>query len=753
MSKTLIVVESPAKAKTIGKILGSNYLIKASMGHIKDLPKKSLGIDIKDDFAPEYKEMPGKKKVIQELKSAAQKVETVLLALDPDREGEAIAYHVKEIIQKQNKKIFRILFNEITKKAIQNAVKIRGNIDMAKVNAQQARRVLDRLVGYQVSPLLWRALYPGLSAGRVQSVALRLISEREAAIKNFKSEEYWSIEALLKKGEHPPFSAKLAKIDNQEAKLNNQPQVDALKIEICKENFIIQKIAKKQRLKYPAPPFITSTLQQESSRKLYFSANKTMVLAQQLYEGIEVGEEGPLGLITYMRTDSTRIAMEALTAGRDYILQTYGEQYLPDKPNFYQKSKTAQDAHEAIRPTSLNLPPAKVKNFLTKDLLKVYALIWNRFISSQMTPAVYDSTTVDILAGRFLFRASGSVLKFSGFQQIYRESQEDTTETDEGEIRFPELNEGDRLQLSDLTGKQHFTEPAPRYSEASLVKELETLGIGRPSTYAQIIDTLRKRTYVQIENHRFQVTELGKTVNQVLINFFPNIFTVEFTAHMETDLDSIEEGRDQWNKVIARFYGPFENTLNQVKGETTQLKKQLQEKTDLLCELCGKPLVIKWGRNGKFIACSGFPECKNTKPLPGENSEILPDVKCKTCGAPMIVKRWKRGRFMGCSRYPDCKYTESIPLDVLCPENCGGHLSERYTRFGKIFYGCSSYPNCKFALWNKPINRECPSCHNKFMVEKSTKKEGNYLYCPSCKNKLFQEPVEEKTPSLVGLPE
>jgi DNA topoisomerase-1 len=750
--KSLVIVESPAKAKTIAKYLGKNYTVKASVGHIMDLPKSKLGVDIENDFEPKYIVIKGKAPVVKELKSAAKKADRILLATDPDREGEAIAAHVAEVISGSIKdaEVYRVLFNEITKKAILLAIEHPGKVDVNKVDAQQARRVLDRLVGYQISPILWKKVQRGLSAGRVQSVALRLICEREEEIKAFVPEEFWSLTALLE-GESPPqFEAKLIKRDEEKLRVKNNEEAQKILADLQGRPYSVAKVEKKERRRNPVPPFTTSKLQQEAGRKLGFTAKRTMGIAQSLYEGVDVGKEGTVGLITYMRTDSTRVGKEAQDEARELIAGKYGKDYLPEKPPVYASAKSAQEAHEAIRPTSVMREPDVIKEYLENDQYKLYKLIWNRFMASQMNPAVIDQTSVDIKAGKYTFRATGSVVKFPGFMAVYMEEKpEDQVSDDEnGEAVLPPLTEGEALTLIKLDPKQHFTQPPPRFSEALLVKTLEEKGIGRPSTYAAIISTIQDRHYVQKVENKFRPTELGVLVSDLLVNHFPVVMDVAFTARMEEELDKIEEGQMRWVEAVKDFYKPFSESLEKAHAEMKDFKSE-QTPTDITCEKCGKPMVIKWGRNGQFLACSGYPDCKNTKPfVRKENGEVeaapeeTTDEKCPKCGSPMVIKRGRFGKFLACSRYPECNHTQGMSTGVTCPDD-GGNIVERRSRFGKVFYSCSNYPACKFAIWYKPVSRPCPRCGAPFLVEKYSKKTGPYIACLKKECGYKEEPKAE----------
>jgi DNA topoisomerase-1 len=745
VEKNLVIVESPTKTKALKKFLGKEYVVEASVGHIKDLPKKKLGVEIENDFAPDYEVIRGKKKVLNHLKSQSKKVKTVYLAPDPDREGEAIAWHISQELEKINPTILRASFNEITKQAVLEGIKDAGQIDMNRVNAQQARRILDRLVGYKISPLLWKTVYKGLSAGRVQSVALRIICEREEAIENFVPKEYWSITAHLQTETKESFSAKLEKIEGKSFEIPSQEEAEKLCSQIQQEDFLVSRISQEKKKRNPYPPYITSTLQQDAARRLSFSARKTMQVAQQLYEGVELGEMGSVGLITYMRTDSFRVAETAQKAARELISKSFGDEYLPTKPRQYRSKKTAQEAHEAIRPTYVDHQPEEIKRILTRDQYRLYKLIWNRFVASQMNPAVYNSTTVEIQAGKFLFKASASQLLFDGFLRVYQDVKGNSSDEEE-EKQLPALNERQKLHLLQLDPKQHFTKPPPRFSEATLIKELEENGIGRPSTYAQIVYTIKQRKYVESKARKLFPTELGKTVNKILVGNFPQIFEVKFTATMEEELDKIEEGKEEWVKVLNDFYSPFKLNLEKVENNKKSIRKLTQQETDEVCEKCGSPMIIRWGRNGKFLACSGFPKCKNTKPLPGEeNGTILSDEKCELCGAPMMIKVSRYGKFLSCSKYPDCKFTRPFSIGVDCPEEgCSGYLVERKTKRGRLFFGCSNYPKCKFATWDKPVNQSCPNCGAKFLVEKSSKVKGEYLKCIKCGHEQIQSVETEK---------
>ncbi len=783
MSKGLVIVESPAKAKTIQKYLGKGFTVEASLGHVKDLPKSTLGVDIDNDFETEYIVIPGKEKVLAKLKKLALSADNIYLAPDPDREGEAIAWHLAEELgdgvktKKKKKKddqpdrIRRVTFNEITKRAVQEAFEHPRDIDQHLVDAQQARRVLDRLVGYQVSPLLWDKVRRGLSAGRVQTVALRLIVEREREIKAFQKQEYWTIDAHLSKP--PAFDARFVGKGEEKVEVTNGEDAEKIRAALETADWRVRTVDRKERRRNATPPFTTSKLQQDSSRKLRFSVKRTMMIAQRLYEGVELGEEGSVGLITYMRTDSTRVSNEALAEVRDYITSQYGGEYLPESPNAYKEKKAAQAAHEAIRPTSAMRHPDQIKQYLKEDEYKVYKLIWQRFVASQITPAVFDQTTVDIDAksgtDTFWFRVTGSVLKFDGFLKVYKESKEGKDEEDE-ELKhnLPPLEAGQKLTLKELKPEQHFTEPPPRYNEASLVKELEERGIGRPSTYSAILSTIQERQYVQKLGGKFSPTEIGLVVTDLLVENFRDIFDVQYTARLEEELDEIEEGKETWTDALAGFYKRFAKDLRYAEKHMENVKR-MEKPTDEKCERCGSPLVIKWGKHGSFYACSSYdkenPEsCTFTK----ENPINLPDLDsadiqettqeeyCENCGRVMVLKRGRFGQFMACTGYPDCKTTRrldqgkkvpDIPLDELCPK-CGRNMMIRHGRYGE-FTTCSGYPDCKYVKQNF-IGVKCPLCKEGDLVEKKARKGNTFYGCgnyPKCKFTSAGKPMAEKCPS------
>ncbi len=752
MAKALVIVESVAKTKTIGKFLGKDFTVKSSVGHIKDLPKQRLGIDLTDGFEPEYITIRGKGKVLNELRKTANAVEHVYIATDPDREGEAIARHLADEIGEYNENISRVMFNEITESAVKQALGHPQKIDDHLVDAQKARRVVDRLVGYQVSPLLWRTIYRGLSAGRVQSVALRLICEREAAIDAFIPEEYWSIAAELKGKNTPPFLANLVKIGEQKLEIHTEKEAQAIATDLRQQSFKVADLKKKQVNRQPPPPFTTSTMQQEASKRLGYAAKRIMIIAQHLYEGIELGEEGSVGLITYMRTDSVRVAEEALTAVRELIAKDYGLEYLPKTPRKFKVKAGAQDAHEAIRPTSMKYSPKKIKRYLTPEQYNLYELIWQRFVASQMEVAVLEQTSIDFEAGKYLLRVTGSVTVFRGFLQVYDDFKEKDEESENGESgsAVPTgLEIGELVQLLDIHPDQHFTKPPPRYTESSLVKELDTLSIGRPSTYAMIISTLTTRKYVEKQARQLAPTELGKTVNRILIQQFPDIFNVEFTAYMEDELDKIESGNKRFLEVINEFYQPFNSAVVAAEEKKDSIKDSLLETTEEQCPKCGKPLIIRWGRNGRFMACSGYPDCKHTKPL--DVQEVATGAVCENCGKEMVVKVGRYGRFIACSGYPDCKNAKPFPIGVSCPKpDCGGQVVERRSKRGRTFYGCGRYPACDFVSWNKPVAIPCPQCANNYLEERYTEAKGVHLRCPKCKHELEGTPEEFYEPALAS---
>jgi DNA topoisomerase I len=792
MAKALVVVESPAKAKTINKYLGRNYKVVASMGHVRDLPKSKLGVDIEEDFEPSYEVIASRKKVLKELKDAAKESEDIFIATDPDREGEAIGWHLAEELGAGNrKKIQRLMFNEITKKGVLAALERPTKINKQMVDAQQARRVLDRLVGYKISPILWDKVRRGLSAGRVQSVALKLVCDREREIDRFVPEEYWNITARLAAAVPPEFDAKLQKRDGATIKVTSQADADTVLADLKKADWIVGAVTTKERKKGAVPPFITSKLQQAAR----FPVKKTMMIAQQLYEGIELPGDGSVGLITYMRTDSTRVSEQAITDVREFIGRTYGPDFVPEKPNAYKTKSDAQDAHEAIRPTAMQYDPESVRAHLTPDQYYLYKLIWNRFVASQMPAATFDETTVDVNAAKYVFRVKGSVPKFAGWMAVYNQDTVEaraegpgpdavSADDEDGSSVLPPLKEGDTLQLRELKPEQKFTQPPPRYSEATLVKALEENGIGRPSTYASIISVIQARDYVNKIEGRFKPTVLGRMlVDRLLSPAFDDILDVEYTRNLEEDLDKIEEGTSNYAKTLGSFYKKFEKDLKRASKEMINLKEGVEPDPAVACDKCGKPMVIKAGKFGLFLACSGYPECENTReletPEPGADGEGLEEV-CENCGKPMAMKRGRFGQFLACTGYPECKTTRKIIttkqgmtaakpdqiLDEKCPKcesnlvlkqgrfgeftacsnypackyvkqkstglvcpKDGGDVVERKSRRGKVFYGCANYPDCDFVLWNKPILEPCPQCGEKFLIEKITKRHGRQLMC------------------------
>lgn len=813
MAKNLVIVESPAKAKTINKYLGKDYLVKASIGHIKDLPAKGLGVDVDDDFKPTYEVIPdskkrNNKKIVAELKKAAKEADAIYLAADPDREGEAICQHLaEEIVPKRPAKPhFRVMFNEITKRAVNEAFEHPKQIDKNLVDSQQARRVLDRLVGYKVSPLLCRTVGGRLSAGRVQSVALRMVVEREREIEKFIKTEYWSISANLGAQLPPAFDARLFKVDAQTVKtggfdqdvkpneilIGDEAKADDIVAEANQQTFVVNEVTKKERKRNPVPPFITSKLQQEAARKLGFAVRRTMMIAQKLYEGVELGSEGSVGLITYMRTDSTRVSDAALQEARDFIGTQYGAPYLPEKAIHYRSKKDAQDAHEAIRPTEVTRTPDSLASYLNNDELRLYRLIWQRFVASQMTPAVFDQTTIDIGAGRFIFRATGSVQKFDGFLKLYQEGRDEKTEEDdEAERKLPLVEKGETLALNKITPEQHFTDPPPRFTEATLVKALEEKGIGRPSTYAAIMTTILAREYVEKLEGRFHPSELGKTVNDLLIEGgFADLFNETYTARMEEELDLVEEGKLKWTDALHEFYGKFKDDLVKFTKYTKDLK-DVETPTDEVClkcetkgmvrkfgrfgkylkclscgasrdaepkaavnggangtgsaageevaepeacELCGKQMQLKRGRFGPFLGCTGYPECRNIRKIAKSGvaapAPVPLDEKCPLDEAQLVRRFGRFGEFISCSNYPKCKYIKQESTGVKCARpGCKGELVVKKSKRGKVFYGCGTYPDCDRVYWDKPVAEACPNCNAPFLLEKTTKKLGTFRHC------------------------
>ena len=745
MEKSLIIVESPAKAKTINKYLGKEYIVEASVGHIKNLPKSKLSVDIDNDFSVVYETIVGKEDIVARIKEKAAKSKAVFIATDPDREGEAIAAHIADEIKDVNKHIRRVLFHEITETGVKDGMAHPKKIDAHMVMSQQARRAMDRIVGYKVTPFVWKTMYYGLSAGRVQSVALRLICVRDSSILKFVPQEYWALTAEFSTQHDDKFLAKLVKVAGDDPQIPDETTENGYIADVRKQQYEITNVSRKPVKRNAPAPFITSTLQQEAAKRLRMSSKRTMMLAQKLYEGQEIGEEGLTGLITYMRTDSTRLSEEAVAHIREYIYNNYGKEYLPKEARLFKKGKASQDAHEAIRPTSVKFTPKVVKKYLDKDMFALYELIWNRFIACQMAPAEFEQITVEVTGGDYLFRASDQLPTFRGFLQVY----DDIVEENSGEqedadptSKLPaNLAKGQPAQLTELLPLQHFTKPPGRYSEATLVKELESLGIGRPSTYAMIVTTVVDRKYVEQKERKLYASELGMQVNKLLVSHFPEIFNVKFTAKMEEELDTIASGKQKYLDVMKDFYGPFHHAVEKASGLASTIKKSMQETTGEICELCGKPLVTKWGRNGRFMACTGYPGCKNTKPLAedAEKHQHVVGGKCDLCSGDMVVKGGRFGAFLGCSNYPTCKNTKPISMGIKCPKCKEGDLIERKTKKGKrTFYGCSKYPNCDFASWDKPVAQACTSCGNEYVVAKYSQTKGEYMICPACKQEVDQ---------------
>ena len=761
MSKPLVVVESPTKVKTIKKYLGDQYNVASTVGHIKDLPQKEIGIDIQNDFEPKYVTIPGKQKVIKALRDAAGDASDIYLAPDPDREGEAIAWHTADVLKKKGRQFHRVLFHELTKKAVSEALGSPEQLNENRYKAQQTRRILDRLVGYQISPILWKKVKYGLSAGRVQSVAVRMICERERAIFAFEPQEYWSITARLEGGQPPAFDAKLVKKDGRKISIPDEKAASAIHRELSDTDWTVEKIVRKTVRRRPYPPFTTSKLQQEAIRKLRFSAKKTMTVAQQLYEGIDLGGE-TVGLITYMRTDSTRISAEAAEEAKNLILERYGKDYALEKPRFFANKNRTQDAHEAIRPTSVNYEPEKIARYLSADQLSLYRIIWQRFVASQMAEALIDQKTLSIAAGSYLFTASGSTVKFPGFLAMYQSADDAiSAEEEKAKGRLPELAEKEQLRLLSLEPKQHFTQPPPRFTEATLVKELEENGIGRPSTYAAILSTIREKGYVDLLKGVFRPNELGFIITDLLIHNFPDIVDVDFTARLENDLDRVESAEVDAKQLLEKFYEVFENSLLVAADEMLSVKG-VGLPTGMKCPECSRELRIKVGKNGPFLACEGYPDCMYSRNYERDDKgnirlvepvqELAEGETCEKCGRDMIVKQGRYGDFLACSGYPDCKNTRSVhgkgrgePVGVLCPEaGCTGEIVEKRSRRGKVFYGCNRYPDCTFALWDRPVNRNCPDCGAPYLIEKETKKEGKLLRCATrgCGYKQVPEEAE-----------
>lgn len=743
MSKSLVIVESPAKAKTINRYLGPGYLVKASMGHVRDLPKSGLGVDVENNFSPRYVVIPERKKVVTDLQKVAADCASVILAADPDREGEAICWHLRELLARSNPNIRRVLLHEITRKAVEEAFRSLGELDDNKVRAQQTRRILDRLVGYLISPLLWKKIGQGLSAGRVQSVALRLICEREKEIRSFVSEEYWTITAQLEASVPPVFRASLAKVDGKKAKIPSEARASEVVTELRQATYVLEDIQVKQKKRQPGPPYITSTLQQDSFRLLQFPVKKTMAIAQRLYEGLPLGERGPVGLITYMRTDSVRVSDGAIAWARKVIEANFSKAYVPAKPRQFKNKRKAQDAHEAIRPTSPDLPPEVVKPFLKKEEFDLYRLIWNRFLASQMSAAEVEETEFSIRAGRYELKAKGEVIRFEGFLSLLG-----TSRKEEEEERLPRAEKGEILRLVDIESKQNFTQPPPRYTEGTLVKELEAKGIGRPSTYAPIIATLQDRVYVIKEKGKFVPTDLGLFVTDFLIHHFSDLMEIKFTARMEEELDKISEGEQDWLASLRRYY----ELLSQDLARAGEAKAVKGIPVDEKCPRCGRPLLIKNGRFGRFKACSGFPECTYKESLAKKDTVNL-DELCPKCGSPLQEKKGKYGRFVACSNYPRCRHikkpkVERVDTGLACPLGCGGTILRRTTRRGKVFYGCSHFPKCRFATWEEPVRQPCPRCGRPFLLRR-TRRSGIILSCVD-KKCGYQEEIKAPTKDEAG---
>ncbi len=756
MGKSLVIVESPTKAKTISRYLGKDYDILASIGHVKDLPKSELGVDVEQSFLPNYEVIRGKGKILKEIRRAAEKADKVYLAPDPDREGEAIAWHIANEIRKKNDKIYRILFHEITKQSVHKALDEPLELDQNKFESQQARRILDRLVGYQISPILWDKVQRGLSAGRVQSVAVKIVVDREKEIRAFNPEEYWTVGLNYLGSKEPEFSAKLFKIEGKKAEVKAEPQASAIVETLKAGPHVLTKVDKKERRRHPVPPFITSKLQQEASRRLRMSPKRTMAVAQQLYEGVELGSEGPTGLITYMRTDSTRVADTALDELRAFIGKQYGPEYLPKSVNQYKNKKGSQDAHEAIRPTSVTFEPDGIKSYLSRDQYRLYRLIWERFVASQMVPAVYDATAFDIECDKYLMRATGQVMKFPGFTRVYIERLEEANARNEkrndgSNADLPDLVEGETVKLLNIDPKQNFTQPPPRFSEAMLVKELEDRGIGRPSTYASILSTIQDKKYVRKLDGRLSPNELGEVVTELLVENFPDIMNSEFTATMEEQLDDVEEGKLPWLDVLRRFYSPFSATLEKAKEHMRNVKRQ-EKPIGMTCPKCKVgDLHIKWGRNGSFVGCSSYPDCDFTSEYKRDDKgevklieDPVTDEICEKCGSAMVIKNGRFGKFLACSNYPACRNTKPVKVGVKCPEEgCKGDIIEKRTRKGKLFFGCDQFPKCRFASWDRPVAVACPVCQNPFMVEKGQTSGGTVHQCPKCGFRKEKEEVED----------
>jgi DNA topoisomerase-1 len=761
MAKFLVVVESPTKVKALKKYLGKDFEVLASKGHVKDLPDRSLGVDVEKGFEPQYVTIPGKEKILKEITAAARNAESVYLAPDPDREGEAIAWHIASELKNPKETMHRVLITEITKKGVQDAINNPVKLDAHKYESQQARRILDRLVGYQISPLLWKKVKRGLSAGRVQSVAVRLICEREAEIRKFKPDEYWTVDTKLEAGAPPQVQARLVSVDGKkigkDLKVGNGDEAKSIKKRIEGGKILVKSVQQRERKKNPVPPFTTSKLQQEAYRKLGFNVKRTMSVAQSLYEGIEMGGEGPVGLITYMRTDSTRLSDDSVLAAREFIKTRYGDENLPEKPIQYRTKKSAQDAHEAIRPTTLEYAPEALASVLSKEQLSLYRLIWNRFIACQMKPAVYDQMSVDFDAdsGKVQLRATGSRLLFKGFLEVYEEGQDeerkraDEDEGDESGSILPPLKEGEVVKHVSTDLEQHFTQPPPRFNESSLVKELDEKGIGRPSTYATILSTIVDRGYIKKADNRYEPTVLGEKVNELLVGSFPDILSVLFTAGMEETLDKVEEGTVKWREILKEFYVPFATQVKDAEKGMRNVKAS-SEPTEIACDRCDGKFHIKWSSRGEFLGCSAYPKCRNTREFTRDpdGKIIVTEPKysgdaCPKCGKQMVVRSGRYGEYIACVEYPSCPTVKSPQSDVKCPEEgCSGMLVPRRTRTGKTFWGCTNYPGCQYAVWDKPINKACDNCNFKILTEKVTKRDGTRHICPSCKTVIATIPNE-----------
>ena len=745
--KSLVIVESPTKAKTLGKFLGDGYEIVASMGHVRDLPRKRLGVDVEDSFRPEYELLQGKSKFIDQIRKLARRSESIYLAPDPDREGEAIAWHIAHELRALDRPMHRATFHEITREAVLQAIAEPGQLNRALFEAQQARRILDRLVGYKISPMLWRRVQTGLSAGRVQSVALRLICDREDEIRSFEQKEYWTVDLTAEGKQPPPFAMRLATVDGEKTEIATGDVAQEIVHAVADKSLFVTDVEKKEVRRGPAPPFITSTLQQEAYRKLRFPVTKTMRIAQQLYEGIDLGERGVQGLITYMRTDSVRLSATSVEQARTFIVERFGRDYVPARPVAYKSRKGAQEAHEAIRPTSVVLTPNEVRPFLDRDQHILYELIWKRFVACQMARALFNQTRVTAVgAERYGFTASGLEPVFDGFLALYEASQDEKDKPDRDDQEpvghLPALEQGDALTIREIAPNQHFTQPPHRFNESTLVRELERLGIGRPSTYAQIVSTIQEKKYVERIKGRLHPTELGEHITDLLVECFPEVMDVKFTALLEEQLDRVEDGAVDWVDLLENFWRAFKQRLDEADTRMRNLRREVVA-TDVKCDKCGADMVLRWGRNGRFLACSAYPKCRNAKPYEPESSSDGSDLfqrpskktefRCDKCGREMVIKTGRRGRFLACSGYPECRNTMPLKLGLACPEKeCTGELVERMSKRGRVFYSCTRYPDCRYVQWEKPVKRECPACSYYFMV--ILRREGRQvLRCPECK--------------------